>query len=894
MNEQRWTDLAREVESRPDDVPLRSRLYLELVRVGRAKEQAIALAAWHGDPAAIQILPFEEFHQEIGSLEDLITLVDLPVQQLKVEGDLSDEYLEQFVGLPLQSLTLSDYSEIEVTDSGLKHLAKLPLKELDLDLPNVDGTGFQYLKQRPLDQLTLRSMTLSEKGWKALAELPLRSLYLSRVNITAREIKGFADSSIESLTLDNCPKLDDSVLQAMGDWPLRSLAIHWPVELTDEGLRALSGLSLESFTLAGCHSISKDALQFCVNMPLQSLQINNCEFTDQSLKYLQGLPLKRLSLKSLSGEFSGRGFQVLKGTPLEELTMDRDSRYALDLNSLVGLTDLKALTVSMPDSTDYSALTECSLESLTIHDSNLKQTNFADCIGKMSLSTLSMTRCKLMYEQQAKLLALGPERWNKESCVVWVEDDSSLLHGLPCESIRLGRRSVTDTMFRDIPSSRINAVSLRADAGEWNGISPKFEITDEGLAALAQLPLKSLELYMLKKITDHGISSLAEAPLEHLEIDNYHGQLTVRALEKLNKASLRSLSLSCFEINEENVGSVAQFPLKNLILQNCAVKTETVSKIIREPLEEMTIKFGSGFGNPMLEHVAKSSVRSLKLVDCGVTDEGLSSLKDSRLQRLELINLPGVRLECLKTLVSVPLKHLTLRVRPGLIDGKELIALNDFDLDSLELGTRTERSALSGLEDLSLKSVSLNTYWLEESDCKILSSWPLKHLKLNGGGREDIWPWLKDCSVEHLVLDTSFNGKKFNLSCLPQLRSLTINVDNFLELKNCIKGLQLEKLTVHFREKDDGNISDEDLYKLKDVPLTSLSIECGAYISDRGLASLASHALEHLSLAYSINITDEGLAALKDLPLKSLELEWAQQITNKSLRLFNHLQHLSF
>ena len=133
MSDQELADLERRVAANPKDLSLRAKLYVTLVRMGRASEKALGLAAYHKDPAAMLVIGDKVPEKGVDIDQDLALFKDLPLQTLDFDGcypQITDEGLEHLKDLPLQTLNLSACQKI--TDEGLKYLKDLPLRKLYL------------------------------------------------------------------------------------------------------------------------------------------------------------------------------------------------------------------------------------------------------------------------------------------------------------------------------------------------------------------------------------------------------------------------------------------------------------------------------------------------------------------------------------------------------------------------------------------------------------------------------------------------------------------------------------------------------------------------------------------------------------------------------------------
>ncbi|WP_088021810.1 hypothetical protein [Pseudomonas fluorescens] len=102
----------------------------------------------------------------------------LPLEQLEISGlDLRDADLACLRNLPLQRLGL--YDSPWLTDAGVAHLARMPLRDLtiaaDPGTSRITSGAVAVLEQLPLRTLALFNCTaINAEGWDRLARLPAR------------------------------------------------------------------------------------------------------------------------------------------------------------------------------------------------------------------------------------------------------------------------------------------------------------------------------------------------------------------------------------------------------------------------------------------------------------------------------------------------------------------------------------------------------------------------------------------------------------------------------------------------------------------------------------------------------------------------------------------------
>ena len=150
MSDQNLAELERQVAAQPDELGLRARLYVRLMRMGRASEKALRLSAYHKDPAAMLVVGDKVPNKGIERDEELALLKDLPLQTLDLRecGMISDEGLKHLKNMPLQRLHLESF---QITDEGLRHLKDLPLQIFTMRYcEQITEEGLKHLKDCPI------------------------------------------------------------------------------------------------------------------------------------------------------------------------------------------------------------------------------------------------------------------------------------------------------------------------------------------------------------------------------------------------------------------------------------------------------------------------------------------------------------------------------------------------------------------------------------------------------------------------------------------------------------------------------------------------------------------------------------------------------------------------
>jgi internalin A len=188
------------------------------------------------------------------------------------EGDVSDAGLTAL--LSCRSITSLDLSRTRVTDAGVRHIAHLPLRSLNLlCCYDVTDQALAMLAPLPLEELNLVSCRrVTDAGVAHLCGAAIRSLKLSGCAIT--------DAGVARLQVQSCPPPCSAV---------RELTVYFLCPRQE--LRHLSSLSLSRCP------ISNSALGHLIGLPLRVLELVAVSITSTGLAQLRALPLKKLYLK---------------------------------------------------------------------------------------------------------------------------------------------------------------------------------------------------------------------------------------------------------------------------------------------------------------------------------------------------------------------------------------------------------------------------------------------------------------------------------------------------------------------------------------------------------------------------------------------------------------------
>ena len=181
---------------------------------------------------------------------ETLKLTYLGLQDCQRLTDESLKYIAQ--GLPtLESINLSFC--VSITDSGLKHLARMPqLEELNLrSCDNISDIGMAYLTEGGCTVTSLDVSFCDKIGDQALSHLSqglfhLKSLSLNHCQITDDGLTRIAKSlhDLETLNIGQCSKVTDKGLQSLTEYLHNLIAIdlYGCTQLSAQGLDAIMKL----------------------------------------------------------------------------------------------------------------------------------------------------------------------------------------------------------------------------------------------------------------------------------------------------------------------------------------------------------------------------------------------------------------------------------------------------------------------------------------------------------------------------------------------------------------------------------------------------------------------------------------------------------------------------
>lgn len=307
---------------------------------------------------------------QLGNVEKTTALLEqvakLPnLVRLKAGGpDVTNAGLEKIAGL--KKLKVLDLDQAKVDDDGMKHLAALPLVDINLKLTDVRDDGVGHLaKIQTLKQLKLVKTKVTNAGVAHVKDMPnLEGLDLQDVNTVDNaclsDVKGL--KKLRFLRIYG-PGFDGDGIAPLGEMKtLRTLSMH-QTGLGDDNIKHLKGLvDLEKLLIYGTRVSDKGMAELAGLTKLKELDLRATPCGTAAMEtYLSHMP--QLQLLDLSESNSPNVNEAMpaiaKLTNLENLnlwhTQVTDDAVAL----LAALPNLKSLNLD-----DNKRVTDASMDTV--------------------------------------------------------------------------------------------------------------------------------------------------------------------------------------------------------------------------------------------------------------------------------------------------------------------------------------------------------------------------------------------------------------------------------------------------------------------------------------------------------------------------------------------------
>lgn len=261
-------------------------------------------------------------------------------------------------GIPAQLRNLSHLQSLSllgtlVTESGLKDLAGLKLKRLEIPAQARTDLGLKYYlsSTEPSASLNFQGWNLTDEGLLYLrSQKQLKSLNLAGTKVTD---VGLADllplMELRTLDLGGSKVSGAGLKQLAGLGQLRSLSVA-ATRAAEGDFRVLASLeNLQSLDLSETQVTDLKLRELAQFKQLQALDLSNTKVTDSAIKELVGLK-KLQSLDLANTELTGMGLNRLEG--LKHLNLGRAQVTSAGAKELSGLKHLRSLDLSKTRASD--------------------------------------------------------------------------------------------------------------------------------------------------------------------------------------------------------------------------------------------------------------------------------------------------------------------------------------------------------------------------------------------------------------------------------------------------------------------------------------------------------------------------------------------------------------
>lgn len=412
-------------------------------------------------------------------------------------------------------------------------------------------------------------------------------------------------------------------LGALHGWRLQRADLQRP---TAAHLEALRGSSIHELRLRDAPLPHWPVLDAVAALDPHTLHIDGFD-PDDDPRPPAGPSLRRVTLTNQGGPSFGDPFvSSLVGTPLEHLSLDHAE----------ALTDegIRALD-AMP------------LERLGL--------------GRTSLTPHGIAH---LARHPLHTLRLG---WNGNI----VDDPSCLSDFVALRALALDRCYADDTIVAALRAPHLCSLHLEASYVTSQGLARLAELPlrDLGLAearfdlasgldALRPLPLRRLDISNLRHFSNDALQALQAWPLEHLSL-SLTPALDRTGLAHLARCSVTSLTLAASgsERGPLPIEAVRDLPLRRLDLAMTTLTEDSLRWLSNMPLEHLSLQGVKGLSVRSLEALGSLPLRTLDLGQFDtnwITVEALPILEALPLEELTLFNCAALGNEAWDRLAALP------------------------------------------------------------------------------------------------------------------------------------------------------------------------------------------------------------------------------------------------
>ena len=202
------------------------------------------------------------------------------------------------------------WSAVErLKDSDLKRLLdrnRDVVRCLRLNGGSIEGqvdltdTGYGYIAKMPLRQLDLQRSSIKDNSLRKIGAMyTLKTLDLTDTSISDRGLQFLVGSNIEDLNLSSCLFLTDKCARSLSRMRnLRILNVS-TTDISDESVKLLATLpKLEELRLSNTNITDKTLRNLAQNRTIKRLQLGSTKITIDGIRAIRNLPIEQIKVQS--------------------------------------------------------------------------------------------------------------------------------------------------------------------------------------------------------------------------------------------------------------------------------------------------------------------------------------------------------------------------------------------------------------------------------------------------------------------------------------------------------------------------------------------------------------------------------------------------------------------
>jgi Leucine-rich repeat (LRR) protein len=508
-------------------------------------------------------------------------------------------------------------TQLPITDAGLAHLRDLTtVTGIDLWKTGITGAGLENLKQmKDLSYLRLTESKLGPVGLKHVTQFgKLEYLLVDQVRITDKDIDAIVTLSklqVLGMIAEGLADPDAALKKVAALRELRDLQFVGPARVTEAGFEHVGKLTaLQSLNLNDTGVTDQALLSFKPLKNLETLHINGAQISNAGLVHLQ--PFSQLSLVSLSRTTVG-------DAGLEHLRTKKQLKTLLLGQTKVTAEGVKKLAAALP---------QCKIEwdggviePIVLSDADRK---VAEWVLKMGGSL------SILVDGKASSIPLGGKLPAGSFNLVSIlfdrgmqgpeVDDAALENLRDATGISYGI-GILHHPITDVGLERLAAMPGFADIVHLRLVGTK--VTEAGLVHLKRF--SKLRVFLMRDITDAGLKLVASS---HPQLDGleFGSKVTKNGLAALRNLKLKSLDVNGSpQFTDDMLGEVTrQRELTSLTIIECGITDAGIARLKELPQLQRLNLAGCNVTDAGLEHLKSApaltylNVRTTKVSADGV------------------------------------------------------------------------------------------------------------------------------------------------------------------------------------------------------------------------------------------------------------------------------------